>query len=1051
MSQEAAKPASGGGKSKNRVAVAKDNLGARIMLDGQPAVGLFVLFAPVPAKVGDAPAGAAGNAQTAKGDAQGALVYTLCFVDGQGYPQTVAAGSNPWREISDQLDALAKLRSSAVKKGASKPIFAPKGCKNPHGFKLTEGASYRLCLVSHPNPELGQAMLSYLNGGKAAPRFVFPKREEVTFEAKVQTDDDDGGKVAHIDLPSDPKNFWPAGHDRYGGWVLYQDMPYWHLSDVQTAVSTLAGDLAELRYPTGEDGRVPYPSASSKEHSGRFGTTLMACVHGFQRDAAAGNALARAKVGAVPAGSKVTDSWAYLLASAAKPDPPKPAAPVASADSVLTSAVTPPVGDEDDGPDPELKVESNVAKLPSEETIGVGVVTKVVGEAIATWRKSSYRKNGAILVQTPIDPGFWARPELATSLLLWDIMAKALGCAYGIKLTHTFRELTVPAGVGRVECSNHKLGLSVDLLSKKFRETSSSWPVHYEANWTPSESGVAKAESERIRKAEAKVKQAEQKRDKAKAYLDGLDAKQAAGKPPPTGARSAGESVLKQTEADVEAAKAELAAEKAADKTLDAAVDKAKSNYLLRWRIYGHSSMKVWNAPTVPTGDWTAIAPGELQALLAGEKSLGVSASGPWGVEAAMGKALRHCFPAPAEAAGKDAVEAIVSAGEKQARQVAETIYSLAGKEGNAGLIATFFRREIRPFDYNPFEADGGTSLAPISVESDGKIDQAAVYFGKASEIHSYLNLTRLGFECGMNRISAQRAVQTGTFKRPDEDPEYKPKLAPSNLVFDLVSDGKSRKASALAEMLTALARAIGDLGKLTDAEKPRVKLADGQEVTYELADFDRDFIDAWATIMGERKSPFAFEDLALVLGFSADQTAFEARGKSLAAVANKKFMLVSAGKQLSMDDDVGKALSFQDWSEELPRRQKRMGRNDVAIRMSSKKTSLEFSLILTPMFGTGSLDSKQLSQIIFPPCGQPAPLEWWHHDNKAMAGSWAAMAEAIGYSGIVVRADDVPPERVQNGQAQGGLGFDPKKVERNSTPTTVPPENGARTIPDGG
>ena len=79
-----------------------------------------------------------------------------------------------------------------------------------------------------------------------------------------------------------------------------------------------------------------------------------------------------------------------------------------------------------------------------------------------------------------------------------------------------------------------------------------------------------------------------------------------------------------------------------------------------------------------------------------------------------------------------------------------------------------------------------------------------------------------------------------------------------------------------------------------------------------------------------------------------------------------------------------------------------------------------------------------------------PAPLEWWHHDNKAMAGSWAEMAEAIGYSGVVVRADDAPPDTVANGQYEGGLGFDPKRVEKVRTPPTTAPENWSK-IPDGG
>ena len=109
-----------------------------------------------------------------------------------------------------------------------------------------------------------------------------------------------------------------------------------------------------------------------------------------------------------------------------------------------------------------------------------------------------------------------------------------------------------------------------------------------------------------------------------------------------------------------------------------------------------------------------------------------------------------------------------------------------------------------------------------------------------------------------------------------------------------------------------------------------------------------------------------------------------------------------------------------------------------------------DWSIVLFPLLGEGVLVEKRVVAVVLPPCGAPAPLEWWHHDNKAMWGSWAEMAEAIGYSGTVVRADDAPPETVVNGQYSGGLGFDPKRVERVRTPPTMAPENWSK-IPDGG
>lgn len=1023
----------GAGKSdgkKNRVATAKDLLGPRIMLDGQPAVGLFVLFAPVPS----APADASKDAP-----ATPAPKFTVCFVDGQGYPQTVLPDKNPWAEIGAQLDYLAKARHDAEKKGRASPIFAAKPCLNPHVFKLAEDASYKLCLVAHPNMEYALAMQAFLNDGKADARFKFPKKDDVVFEAKVATDDDEGGKVAHIDLPTDAKSFWPAGHSRYGGWMLYQDMPHAHVKGVREAVSQLACDLASLRYPTGESGNLPYP-ASTSDHSGRFGTTLMATVHAFQRDAAAGNALMRLNV-TPPAAQSVPESWSFLLASAGAAQGTAPAsiAPVSAVPSPGAAA-----SESDDEPDPLPTVESNVPKLPTDDNLGVGVVTAAVGDAIAAWVKAKYRKNGPIVVRATVAHDCWGRWEMVQSLALWDLMAKALGCAYGIKLSCTFRELTVPAGVGRVECSNHKLGLSVDLMGATRRESLAKWPIYWEANWVPSESGVTRAENKRIKDAESQVQGIQKQKAKQQDFLDGLEKKKAAGKPIPAGAIEATQSRIKQLDDDEKEAQEALASEKKGAAELDGEVKTAKANYVLYWRLYGHSSLKLWNPPAKPGDAWPPIAPAEAQVLLA--QAFGVVADGPWEIEKKMGALVRKNFPDTTDPGAKAAIDRFVGDAEKLARKVAGDLHAMAAKEGAAGLVASLFRREIRPFEYNPIEADGGTSRAtPLSVETDPKVEDAKELFGQAPVL-CYLNLTRLAFECGMNRISAQRAVSTGTFKNPTLDPEFKPKVAPQPVTFDLSSE-KKRKTHDIASMLGLLAQTLDDMAKAKLA-KAKVKLDDGTEKDVDLGDLDSRFMKAWSDIMG-KSSGLAFDDISLSLAVSADEAALEAKKKQVNFVAEKTFRLAKGGALLKMDGELGQKRKLSAWIDLLAEKSGQLDKEQKK-KLSRYKLMTDWTMQLAPCFAPSSENDRQIQSIVVPPFGASAPLEWWHHDSHAMAGSWASMAEQIGYSGVVIRADDIAPPAVVNGLSQGGLGFDPKKVDRVRKPSNAAPENWS-DIPDGG
>jgi len=565
--------------------------------------------------------------------------------------------------------------------------------------------------------------------------------------------------------------------------------------------------------------------------------------------------------------------------------------------------------------------------------------------------------------------------------------------------------------------------------------------------------------------AEAKLKEASQKRAKAEAYLAGLDSKEAAGKRLRSGEREAGQSSLQQRIQQETEANENLGAKQKAAAELGGAVEAAKSNYLLLWRLYGHSSLNVWAAAKDtedPDGEWTPVPTGDLQAALAGSDSFGVTSDGggPWGIETRMGELVRGFFPSTSDPAAEAAIDKIVADAQTKARKIAQKLYGMAGDTGDKGLVACLFRRTIRPFDYNPFEADGGTSLPAQTVDTDAKLSDAKTYFGE-SPIRSYLNLTRLGFHCGMTRISAQRLASTGTFKRPDSDPEYSPKVALKSVVFNLIPDEKRKKgrpAKDISAMLEVLAQHLDDLAKAPEAGKPQVVLDDGKTQTVELTDLDKAFVKEWATLMDPAaRHCLSFEDLSLSLALSADKTAWEARLENLGGVVNRRFQLLVAGTRVGMEADVGEKKSLRQWLDIISKiRTELLASEDAGPKSKGKtapsksKLSSEWSVTLFPLLGKGSLADKLVVAVILPPCGAPAPLEWWHHDNKAISGSWAEMAEAIGYSGTVVRTVDAPPETVVNGQYEGGLGFEPKRVDSVRTHPTTAPENLSR-IPEGG
>lgn len=1059
--QPAAKPA----KPAPREAIGIDLLGPQLLLGGEPAVGLFVLVAAEPAP----PPGGA-KIEPPK--------FVLTFVDGQGYLQTVAPGANPWHEIFDQLEELEKLRADKKKPA---PHFARNKTKNPHYFKLEEGGTYQVVLVAHPNAAVGAAMLDYLNSDKKDPRFEFPAKDKLIQKLTVAPKDEKG-KAANIDLLTDQTKFWPGGSSHYGGWLLYRDMPYGHLPAVRDAVKQLAVDLAKLRYPTSENGNDPYP-VQKTEHSGTFSITLMACVHGFQQSVIAGEAFwvlpwawEAAQGTSEKARGKPKASWAYLLGKKvklAKDEPPPGGAPT-------PPASIPPVP----GAAPAPAAPPKCKHLFTADQIEWTAVDTRTADAIQEWAKNGLRQPHQILIEVTTGQGdlLWGRPEMTYAIEAWRDLAVALGCLYGIRFGHTFREMSVPAGSGRAECSNHKLGLSVDMRSASHVAWRDSWPIRFEATWQDLKGSGAEAiakkrlkdAQEALDKAQAKLDKAETDLTKAETDLtnvkktrDDAEAQDKANKeleanglPVPkskvvskrflegmpkviSNAEAARDKALKARNDALKARDDAKAARDGAQSNVDnlqPRVEAAKANYQLLWRLYGHSHFD-------PYAVEAAKLPEVVTALLAP-------------VEASYKAMLESHFPGTATSEGRAAaVAALIDEPVKDIKRVCDDLLKKAqpspatGKtdesEGDSELVRRFFRKKVAQFNYNPYEADGGTS-GPEITPAQAPLESAAGAYPPDKQPKTWLNLTRIGFECGMWRIPAMRENPSGTFKAEALDPGF-------GGTVDLWVH-HAIKRSSLPGLVWRLGK-VGDAYPKEPKMNIRVLAAGGGESTVPLSDFDLDLIKAWSKLIGENdKYPL---DLSVELAPKISPAAvldFLKDGKS----KGKKIVVVSVGALVTTlqpgevaAEELAPLLEGVLTEYEEAKKAEEEAKKAAAADPKNKKKEKErpskdrrrdqWSVVLRPAFPFADGGS-----VVLPGGGDAAPMEWWHFDNRAMAGKgWAALGAEIGYSQEMAASPEQPPATLGTGLLLRGLGFKRTDKARGDRAKSTP-ENAAPR-PDGG
>jgi hypothetical protein len=1089
-----------------------DPLGTvQVLLNDKPATGLFVIFKSLPAGQEGEPNHTLFTFMSRLVQQQKPLDpnrpeheqrFVLGFVDEAGFLQPVLPLLNPWFEIHVQAVYRAnKGKAPKVKKG-EKPLPPP---RSPHSWKLAVNTKLQVCYVRHPSPALARALTRYLNGDYDLDGYGFedweangPLWRPVTLSSRGE-----GGTQVCFDVPNAVGDFFPQGSPHYNGWLLYHGMPHAQHSDVRAAVEQLQVDLGVLRYPIA--GGVPYTPDREGEgmNVGDFDFKAMAAVHGFQLHAAQGKAFQVAEAARKDAHGRATRpspgsevgpqkkkySWAYLLGHE------------------ISDA-------------PALKWEK----------IEPGVVDKETADVIQAWIAKGLRKPGKILIELYNKDsgagggGFeWARPEVTFSVELWRELVHSLGCAYGISLSHTFRDVEAGGGVGKARCSIHKTGLAVDLsmVGTKYMDYSrpvQHWPIRYEAHWEPSapkpvreaEKAHSKAKSQReaaeqklesarnkkstaVQDREKALQQAEQHQEEAQRLTEEARQKAVdAGKNPDKikpvkvkGKTAEGWlGVVNTAVTRYQQALDEQAALESADHPLRTAITKAaedekqlkervetlrasvkpiKGDYVVNWRLYGHSSLDVF-----------ALEPGQVRTLIA--QQLGIpqpgldGTLGTFGIEERFRKILEDCFPYPALA--KRLIDEQVA----RCRKVADALRGLSGEE----LRKKLFRANLRQWIYNPFEPDGGTIGPELKPENEKSqfIDYLNVATATSmagvkgvAEAKSFLNLSLLGWHCDLLRIHSQRAG----WREPSQDIFLAKPPGPTQRI-PVDSDKEQLGLGTIVGLMERM-QAAGD-----QFTRSTIKvLGKGREIVRTLDQIDVPFMKEWVRMLRTLgKGPLASKgvNLAATLTVPPDKNAALRELLSGGPFSSKRFRLIQAGTLLdlapSQEPETGAALlerveaaitqfyekslekereAAQAKAEEeqaLPKGKKRsrlQGPQSQGMKATGKqKSTAQWTLILQPIFDL-AMDAPAVTadpasptaleplaflekdEVEMPTPGVGRALEWWHFEAKVanFGTPWGKLLEDIGYSREVLGAPDKPPELdAPRSLCTPGLGYDP-------------------------
>jgi hypothetical protein len=914
--------------------------------------------------------------------------YVLGIVDDKGFLQPVHSSYNPWFDIATGRD--------------------------PDTYKLTVGESYHVCGLRHPSPALARALTRYLNRAQTEDdkQHRFDTWGTLTRVIKVDGETVGDGVQSVMKLSEKVDDFVPRGSDRYGGWLLYRDMPHQACAPLAEPVRKVQEDLTKLRYPVG-DAHIPFTPSSydASKNTGGFTGQVQAALARMQEHVQAGQAFVLANKAEAHAGK----NWVYVLG------------------------------------EPFDAVKHAAAKwTPLPAGYDIGVADEHTAARIAHWVDHGLRKPSEILVESTVGGSIWMLERGIIALDAWSVFAEAFGVQYGVKAGSSLRSVLVGAWPGAILNSVHKTGLAVDLSGGAQRIPSKSWPIRYEAHWSKNERSVAQklaAADKEIAAAQAQVTKKQELETQLAAETD------------PKKRSTLSKTLAGKTYAEADA---RLTKAKAARERLLADDDDGKFNWTQRWRLYGHSDLDVFGNRDAAISSFH-----QKISKLAGLPVPGIEpAVSPGKPRGDLWQRFSKRFAGVGGAATEAWLDSVLAPYHGYAQQLITM--------PAADLIAAYFRSSVVQWNANAYEGDGG-SAGKLYRPTDGDAEFPAAAWAKSwvnlTAIAYPCQLERIGPHGGAVRdqtwikgptdpkvAPVWRSMSEYFVVNDDESVDI------VVLLTDMTASNAAAPQNKQADTDVPVRRGDKDIDTYKPSEidgdffkqwrlevkngldatlfwsraKNASKVAKGAELGIVLAvgEAGKGIVNKAADLVGGK---FAAKHFIVVRHGALAQLGLEVekpvKGDALAAALRKAleaFIEQTAAAKREAEKKAADEAAAADPSVPKPRKTKtELAAEKKAAEAAARKLVDDWTVVVQPVFlhtpDPAITPFMGDDKVLLPPGSDAAHLEWWHYQHRSATPSWGELLEECGYSQVVMGAPKAGGKAADGLPVHRGLGYAPK------------------------
>ncbi len=914
--------------------------------------------------------------------------FVLGIVDEKGFLQPVHANYNPWLDIATDRD--------------------------PDTYKLTVGEKYLVCGLRHPSPAVARALTRYLNKSPTEEDKArrFDTWGTLTREVEVTGETVGDGVQPVMKLSEKADDFVPRGSDRYGGWVLYRDMPHQACASLAEPVRKVQEDLTKLRYPVGEAHQPFTPSSyEAKAQTGGFTGQVQAALARMQEHVQAGQAFVLAHKDEAHAGKH----WVYVLG------------------------------------EPFDALEHAAKKwTPLPDNYDIGVCDGQTAARIAHWVDHGLRKPSEILVESTVGGSIWMLERGIIALDAWSVFAEAFGVQYGVKAGSSLRSVLVGAWPGAILNSVHKTGLAVDLSGGAQRIPSSRWPIRYEAHWRKNEKDVAKKLAAFDRDIAAAEEALRKKAELETQLAAEVDAKKKAALTKTLASKT-------YTEADEKLSKA-----KAGRERLLADDNDGKFNWTQRWRLYGHSDLDVFGGTDAAVARFHQNI-SKLAGLPMPGDAAAVSPATPRGE-------LWNRFSKRFAGVGGAAMEAWLDRVLAPYHGYAQQLLTMPATT----LLDSYFRRSVVQWVPNAYEGDGG-SAGKRYAPTDGDAEFPAAAWAKSwvnlSAIAYPCQLERIGPHSMQVRdqtwikgpdnpkvAPVWRSMADYMTVNDDESVDI------VVLISDMTASSTAAPQNKQANTDVPVRRGDKDIATYKPSQidgdyfkqwrlevksgldaslffgkaKTSSKVARGAELAIVLAvgESGKAIVNKAADLIGGK---FAAKHFVVVRAGSLVQLGIAlgapTRGDALAPALRKAleaFIEASIAAKKAAEEKAAQEAAAVDPSQPKPRKTKaQITAEKKAAEEAARKLVEDWTVVVQPVFlktpDPALTPFMAGDKVLLPPGSDAAHLEWWHYQHRSATPSWGELLEECGYSQVVMGAAKAGSNDANGLPVHRGLGYAPK------------------------